>query len=245
MSGIDKDKLKVLNADQVKAEQEAKAKREGPPKAAKAISLKKEEPVAKQEEDGNDSVVANVPVPSSSSPFTEEQLKNMTAEEFFASVRPVPEYVKHLIECRCSLAQFRTWDDPPNHKFIVFSELDDLGNVKRSYAKCNNCDIVHRVLEVGKSETLRKESSKFLEDEDDIRPDLPAWLIGVLEQHSCEVHVWQEARYIFENKMWGRFIVLDKEREDDVVMGKVCQILGDNLHKVSTFERDEGFIAFG
>ena len=163
----------------------------------------------------------------------------ITAEEFFASVKPVPEYIKHLVECRCELAQFRTMDSPPNHKFIVFSELDELGNVRHSYVQCNNCGIIHKVVEFNTSQTIKKESLMSMENIEDIKLELPDWLVVQLEKYDCDIHVWQEGRFIFKHELWGRFILLSKEREESTVFGKICQILGKELYKIEVFEQDE------
>lgn len=162
-----------------------------------------------------------------------------SAEDFFSSIPPTPEYVKHLVACRCSLPQFRSWEDPPNHKFVVFSELDEQADLKHSYAQCNNCGIIHKVLEVGKSITLKKEEMRSLTTIEDLEGQMAPWLAGLLKKHECELHVWQEAKFIYDHQLWGRFIILAKEREDDLVIGKLCQILGEDLHKIENFERDE------
>lgn len=173
---------------------------------------------------------------------TRKRKRKISAEDFFNSVEPKPEYIKHLIECRCFLAQFRSWEEPPNHKFIVFSELDDHGDIKPSYAQCNNCGIIHKVGEVGNSITIKKEEMRSLETIKDISNDLPEWLSSLLDEYKCELHVYQEARFIYNNEMWGRFIVLSREREDELVIGKLCQILGKNLHKIEMFEIDESAV---
>ena len=167
----------------------------------------------------------------------------ITVEEFFASVETKPEYIKHLIECRCFLPQFKEMQpEPPNHKFVVFSELNEVGGVKVSYAQCNNCDIVHRVTEVGESITLKKESMRALPTVDDLKTILPPRLSGILSEYECDLHVFQEAKWIIENKAWGRFVVLAKDRDGDIVLGKVCQILGTDLLNVEVFERDESAV---
>jgi hypothetical protein len=168
---------------------------------------------------------------------TEESVK-----EFLSSVPSHPEYVKHLIECRCSLPQFRNWTEPPNHQFVVFSILNEQADVLPSYAQCNNCGIIHRVTEVNKSTTIKKEEMRSLTTVSDIESQLPEWLAGALEKHECDLHVWQEAKFIYENGLWGRAIVLSKDREDDLVIIKICQILGKKLYKIESFERDEGWI---
>lgn len=163
----------------------------------------------------------------------------ITPQQFFESIEPKPEYVKHLVTCRCSLPIFNNVPEPPDHRFIVFSELDENGDVKPSFAQCNNCDIIHRITEINESHTIKKESMLALETIMDIKPDLPDWMVVALEQHECELHVWQEARFILKHGLWGRFIVLAKEKEDDYTIGKIMQILGHTLYKIETFERED------
>ncbi len=61
------------------------------------------------------------------------------------------DYVKHLIECHCVLPQYRNRQEPVYHKFPVFSILEDDALVEK-IVRCNNCDAVHRVFDVCKSE---------------------------------------------------------------------------------------------
>jgi hypothetical protein len=157
------------------------------------------------------------------------------------------DYITHLIECNCFIRQFKNSTNPPSHKFIVFSELDESANVKPSYAKCNNCGAVRRITEICVSQAApsMNEDSRSLETIDDIRLELPQNLIKILEKHECELHTWQEARFILKAGLFGRFVVLSKERtKEDLVIGKTCQILGNDLYKIENFERDERGISF-
>jgi hypothetical protein len=61
------------------------------------------------------------------------------------------DYVKHLIECHCVLPQYRNRQEPVYHKFPVFSILEN-DSVVEKLVRCNNCDAVHRVFDVCKSE---------------------------------------------------------------------------------------------
>ena len=166
-----------------------------------------------------------------------EPSKIEDVKKFFNDVKPVPEYVKHLVECRCVLPQYK--EQGHNHKFIVFSELDEQGNVKPSYAQCNNCNIIHKVTEVGVSITLKREELKSLPRKEEIKNTIPDWLSGLLENYGCELHVWQEAAFIFVNELWGRYIILSKEQEDNLILGKICQILGTSLYKIENFEEEK------
>lgn len=171
--------------------------------------------------------------------FSYSSKPKVTPEQFFASVESKPEYVKHLISCRCFLPQFKSMEIPPDHQFIVFSPLNEQGDINPHYAQCNNCGLIHKIFEVGLSQTLKKESMLTLPTIDDIKHGLPDWIVGLLELHDCDLHIYQEAEFIIANQMWGRFVVLAKERDDTMLLGKLVQILGDDLYKVETFERDE------
>ena len=162
-----------------------------------------------------------------------------SSADFFNSIKPTPEYVKHLISCRCFLPQYKEMEIPPDHKFIVFSALNDQGEMNPHYAQCNNCGIIHKVFEVSTSKTLKKESMLTLPSVDDIKLGLPEWLVGLLELHDCDLHIYQEAEFILKHGLWGRFVVLAKERDEDMLLGKIVQILGKELYKVEAFERDE------
>jgi len=155
----------------------------------------------------------------------------------------MPEYVKHLVECKCILPQFKRMAEPPFHKFVVFSVLEEVtAKVKPSYAQCPNCGAVHRVNEVGLSKILNKDSIRSISTIDDIKLTMPQKLVTILERHECDLPTWQEVQFIVENQLWGRTVILAKEREGDLIFGKVMTILSDSLQKIEPFERFDGLV---
>lgn len=153
------------------------------------------------------------------------------------------DFVKHLIECKCILPQFRKMDEPPFHKFIVFSELEEgSALVKTSFAQCPNCGAVHRINEVGLSKILNKDSMLSLPTIEDIKLTMPEKLTAILERHECDLPTWQEVDFIVKNQMWGRTVILAKEREGELVYGKYMTVLSENLQKIDNFERFDGLI---
>lgn len=153
------------------------------------------------------------------------------------------QYIKHLVECKCILPQFRKLPNSPFHKFIVFSELEEeTAKVKTSYAQCPNCGAIHKVNEVGLSKILNKDSMLSLPTIDDIKTQIPEWLSNILDRHECDLPTWQEAQFIILNKKWGSPIVIAKEREGDVTLGKYVVILSDSVHKIESFERFDGMV---
>jgi hypothetical protein len=147
-------------------------------------------------------------------------------------------FIKHRVDCKCILPQFKNIDPVIFHKFVVFSVIDIDGSCIPSYAQCNNCGVIHRVTEIGKSEIVRKEASQAIKSIDDIKLSLPTRLVGLLEQAEVDLPTWQEAEFIIHNKMWGRVVLLSKEQEGQLMSGKYVLILGDSLFRVETFEKE-------
>jgi hypothetical protein len=145
--------------------------------------------------------------------------------------------VKHLIQCHCILPQFKESRDPVFHKFAVFSILDeDSDIVQPKFAQCNNCGIVHKVVDVCKSELTSKEESKTLPSIIDIRLSLPKSLSEVLDSYQCDVSTWEHAEWIYLNKIWDSWIILTREEDEDGDLhGKRLIFLGDERFKIEAF----------
>ena len=60
-------------------------------------------------------------------------------------------YIKHLIECQCTLPIFKNKTKPVYHKIPVFSKINEDDSIEEKYIICDNCDIVHKVEEVFKT----------------------------------------------------------------------------------------------
>ena len=79
------------------------------------------------------------------------------------------ESIKHLITCNCILQQYQEVEPTVFHQFIVFSIINQDGSIKPCYAKCNNCNAIHKVIEVNVSERLKKEDSPLVPDVEEIK----------------------------------------------------------------------------
>jgi hypothetical protein len=152
----------------------------------------------------------------------------------------MPTGAKHLIKCRCVMPQFKNLHEPPAHQFVVFSAIDELDQVQPKFAQCNNCGVIHKVIDICKSEILmNKEDMGSILKIDDIKPGLPPNLSKILEINDVDLPTWEAANFIIENKKWGEFVVLTSDMEHGTRHGKYVQILGENLFKVNTFSREE------
>lgn len=149
------------------------------------------------------------------------------------------ECIKHQIECNCILPQFINVTPAIFHRFNVFSVIDKNGAVEPSYAKCNNCDAIHKVIEINESRQLSKESSNLLPNLSEIKLSIPEKVMKLLDSYKIDLPTWQELQFIFENKKWGRSVILFKEEDDGKIRGKALLVLGENLFKIENFALGE------
>lgn len=146
---------------------------------------------------------------------------------------------KHVITCRCIMHQFKKLRNPPAHKFVVFSVLDD-DQVRPKFVQCNNCGVIHKVTDVGKSEVVQtREHMSSILSIDEIKSSLPTNLAQVLETNNCDLPTWEAVSFIVENQRWGDFVVLTSDEEAGLRQGKFLRIIGESLFKVESFSRDE------
>jgi hypothetical protein len=134
--------------------------------------------------------------------------------------------LKHLVECHCILPQYRKRKDPIFHKFVVFSEIDKNDNVISKNVQCNNCGVIHKVFDICKSEIIHsKEDMKTLINKKDIQVMLPAKLTEILDSYDVDLPTWEQAAFIFKNKIWGSHILISRDETDYEETGKILKII--------------------
>lgn len=143
-------------------------------------------------------------------------------------------YIKHLIECQCTLHIFKNKTKPIYHKFKVFSEILDDDQIKEKYVICNNCDIVHRVFEVCKSEI--KWGSEGLKSlvltKEDVKFNLHSKgfdnIVLELEKNNIDLCEWEYIDYLLENNIEGQ-VVLNKNEIDNNIVYNILYIKDNNF----------------
>ena len=146
------------------------------------------------------------------------------------------EGIKHIIECHCMLPQYKNNPNPIFHKFIVFSEIDDSDTVVPKYAQCNNCGVIHKIIDVRRSEIMAgKEELASITTVDDIKLMIKQDVGDVLELYSCELPMWEHALFILQEKKWGSFIILKREIVDDETHGKLLRFESLDKFKIESF----------
>jgi len=148
---------------------------------------------------------------------------------------------KHLIKCRCVLPQFKNSNDleRKRHRFPVFSEIiNDV--VKHKYAQCNNCGLIHKVIDICTSNIMSgKEDMNSILSIEDIKTSINSQLSSILERYQCDLPTWEQTQYVIENKRWGEIIILTNDPEEDNKVIKYLRILGETLFKVDSHTRKD------
>ena len=146
------------------------------------------------------------------------------------------QFQKHLVTCRCVLPQYKK--SGQLHRFVVFSVIQN-DNVVEKFARCNNCNVVHRVHDICKSEILNTDEFRGLITIEDIKLGLNKNIIEILDKYNCDIATWENVKFIIENQLWGNFVTLNSESSDGYNVGKYLVIIGENMFKIESFSNRE------
>lgn len=146
--------------------------------------------------------------------------------------------IKHLITCRCILQQFKNLKNPPQHQFVVFSELKDDDSINHKFVQCNNCGLVHKVIDICKSEIVNKESLSSIQSLDEIKCSIPDKLVTLLEKYNVDMPTWEHVSFIVNNEKWGEYVHLASDVIDDMIQGKILILYGKGLFKIENFVKE-------
>ena len=137
-------------------------------------------------------------------------------------------YVKHLIDCHCILSVYKNRTKPVYHKFPVFSMLEE-DSIKEKYVLCNNCDIVHRVFEINKSEIKwgNEGYQSLVTTKEDVKFNLEnsglERLVTILEVNNIDLSDWELIEYLLDHNLSGS-VVLDKKEIENFINYKYLEI---------------------
>lgn len=148
--------------------------------------------------------------------------------------------VKHLVKCVCTLPQLSKLPDPPTHEFTVFSVFDDDGEgFEPTFVQCGNCGVIHKVVDVCTSTILHgRDETNSVVTIDDVKHSIPQNYATILEQNHADLPTWQQVAWILEEKRWGSVVILTSEYIDGTRQGKILNILGETIFKVSNFTNE-------
>jgi len=143
------------------------------------------------------------------------------------------KWVKHLIECHCVLRIYKKENNTFFHKFPVYSKLNKNNQVIKKLAKCNNCNSLHLIYDICKSELKGgKDDSIMIQTKDDISLSLPDKLANILFKLGCDISIWEHCLDAIEEERWNEIVVLRREIIDEKQHVKILKILSENKFKV-------------
>lgn len=142
---------------------------------------------------------------------------------------------KHLIECHCTLPIYKNSKEIIYHRFVVYSRLDESGNIVPKFSRCNNCGSNHYVYEFCKSEIkIGKEDSDVALTIDDIKISLPDKIIKILEQYKCTIDVYEQIDDVFDQELFPVSIIINRTIIEDEHRVKILNLDNKNRYKIQT-----------
>ena len=149
--------------------------------------------------------------------------------------------IKHLIECHCYLAIYKSDSKvPPVHKFPVYSKLDENDKIIKKIVKCNNCEALHEISEIGVSSLIPgKDQTRVTVTKKDLSFNLPDKISKILHQYDCDISSWEHVIDIIEEKRWGEHVILSREIINEKTNVKVMEILNSNNVRIKNESIDE------
>lgn len=109
-------------------------------------------------------------------------------------------------------------------------------------ASCNNCGIMHEVIEACTSKIITSaEGSASEMSLEDVAVFLPESVRNVLSSYNLELPDYEYVRFMIEENKVGEWLILGSELNDTRRSGKILKYKGDNRFEVEPFSREEFF----
>lgn len=153
---------------------------------------------------------------------------------------------KHLIECHCYLKIFDNNERKINHKFSAYSKFDEQGKVVPKLQKCNNCDTLHYINDICKSELRAgKDETSVTVDPEELSLMLPERLANIFIKNNCGVADIEHAINIIEEERWGEHVVIRRDVINEEEQIKIVKIIDNNRFHVETKRIKSLFLSGG
>jgi len=142
-------------------------------------------------------------------------------------------FVKHLVECHCTLALYKGLEKTLYHQFPVYSKIDENDKVIEKTVQCNNCGVIHKVIDVCKTEILGgKDENVALVDIDDIAMQLDDKIVNFLVKNECDITTWEHVLDIVEEARWGEHVVIRRQVIDGELHVKTITVISESKLKI-------------
>lgn len=143
--------------------------------------------------------------------------------------------IKHLIECHCFLTIYKKGQNMFNHRFPVYSKIDEQGRIIPKLVKCNNCEAAHFVTKIGRSE-LRpgKDQTDTVLKIEDFKHDLPSKIFNYLIENNCNISDFEHVKDIIEERRWGENVIIRRDIVDEKQQIKYIVINSKNNFQIKS-----------
>ncbi len=142
--------------------------------------------------------------------------------------------VKHLIQCHCVLPQFRKRKDKIFHKIEVFSECDEDENIKEKFVICDNCGVVHKIIDFCRSEIQTShESITSVRTIPEIKMSMEENVCDLLEKNNCHVSTWENVEFIIDNNIFDMPVVINRESVKGNINVKLLSLKKNGKFKIT------------
>jgi hypothetical protein len=143
--------------------------------------------------------------------------------------------IKHLIECHCVLAIYRNSEKIINHKFPVYSKIDEKGNIIKKLVKCNNCEAVHLINEFCRSEIKPgKDQTQITINKDDLKYMLPEKIGNFLEKVDADIATYEQVIDIIDEERWGESVIIKRDVVGEDQHVKFLKLKSSTVFKIES-----------
>ena len=122
-----------------------------------------------------------------------------------------------------------------NHRFPVYSKIDEQGRIIPKLVKCNNCEAAHFVTKIGRSE-LRpgKDQTDTVLKIEDFKHDLPSKIFNYLIENNCNISDFEHVKDIIEERRWGENVIIRRDIVDEKQQIKYIVINSKNNFQIKS-----------
>lgn len=134
------------------------------------------------------------------------------------------------------LPQYRKMENPIFHKFVVYSRQEEDGTVKEKFSRCNNCEAVHRVYDLCKSEiAVGLEEIDSIITIQDIVSSLPEKVSSILKENNCDLPTFENIEDVIFNQSWDSQIVISRKNINSAkIQVKIIEFKSEDKFRIHT-----------
>ena len=101
------------------------------------------------------------------------------------------------------------------------------------FRKCNNCDALHKIYDIGKSEIFPgKDQTETIMCIEDFKYSLPENIYSFLQDSNSDISNYFHIKDIIDEKRWGENVVIKRDIIDEKTQIKYITIKNKNIFDI-------------